>query len=183
MKNKAELEKLKKCMENHALCALNRDFIDPLSIYGFPVEMSGSLAAVAFVYDFMPDGYKIVRVTDITEVFCEEAERFLENIVRTEHKDFVPEPTGFALDSMQELCTDLKKRDCFVSIECEAEEENIFLIGKIQSVTQKELRLRTFDGMGVWDEEEASVPIDGVSCISVGNAYVNVLSKYLTGRK
>lgn len=47
-------------------------------------------------------------------------------------------------------------------------------------VTKKELTLRTFDGMGVWDKECASVPLGDVTCISIGNAYVNILSKYLT---
>lgn len=180
MNHQKEIEKIKESIKSGALCAINRDVIDTLSIYGFPVEMSDTLAAVAFVYDFMPDGYKIVRTSDITEVFAAEAEQFLERIVKTERPAFVPERTGLALGSMYELCEDLMARDSFVTVECEGYEENIFLIGKIVQVSKKELTLRTFDGMGVWDKECASVPLGDVTCISIGNAYVNILSKYLT---
>lgn len=108
MNHQKEIEKIKESIKSGALCAINRDVIDTLSIYGFPVEMSDTLAAVAFVYDFMPDGYKIVRTSDITEVFAAEAEQFLERIVKTERPAFVPERTGLALGSMYELCEDLK---------------------------------------------------------------------------
>ena len=180
MNHQKELDKLKASIKSGALCAINRDIIDTLSIYGFPVEMSETLAAVAFVYDFMPDGYKIVRTSDITEVFSSEAERFLERIIKTERPAFAPERTGLALGSMYELCEDLMTRDRFVTVECEGFEETIFLIGKIVRVSKKELTLRTFDGMGVWDKEYASVPLGDVTCISIGNAYVNILSNYLT---
>ncbi|HIV03267.1 MAG TPA: hypothetical protein IAC74_06795 [Candidatus Aphodoplasma excrementigallinarum] len=183
MGNQKERELLKQSMQNAALCAVNRDFIDPLTLYGFPVELSGGLAAFSFIYDFRPDGYKIVRTSDITEVFSEEAEHFLERIVRAENPEFTPEPPGFALESMAALCTDLQEKKKIVTVECEGSEETIFLIGQICRVTNKEISMRTFDGMGVWDTEKAAVPLGDITCISVGNAYVEILSKYLTEKK
>lgn len=183
MGNEKERRILEQSIQNAALCAVNRDYIDPLTIYGFPVELSGELAAFSFIYDFRPDGYKIVRTSDITEVFSEEAERFLERIVRAENPVFVPKPVGFALDSMAVLCADLKEKETIVTVECEGGEETLFLIGRICRVTKKDIAMRTFDGMGVWDTEEAVVPLGDITCVSIGNAYVEILSKYLTERR
>ena len=80
--------------------------------------MSGELAALAFIYDCRPDGYKIVRSREITEVFCAEAEQVLERIVKAENAGFAPRPTGLALDSMHALCLDLKQKGLFVTVEC-----------------------------------------------------------------
>ena len=183
MGNEKERRILEQSIQNAALCAVNRDYIDPLTLYGFPVELSGELAAFSFIYDFRPDGYKIVRTSDITEVFSEEAEHFLERIVRAENPVFVPKPTGFALDSMAALCADLKEKETIVTVECEGGEENLFLIGRICRVTKKDIAMRTFDGMGIWDTEEAVVPLGDITCVSIGNAYVEILSKYLTERR
>ena len=107
----------------------------------------------------------------------------MERIVRAENPAFVPKPVGFALDSMAVLCADLKEKETIVTVECEGGEETLFLIGRICRVTKKDLAMRTFDGMGVWDTEEAVVPLGDITCVSIGNAYVEILSKYLTERR
>lgn len=45
MNHQKEIDKIKESIKSGALCAINRDIIDTLSIYGFPVEMSDTLAA------------------------------------------------------------------------------------------------------------------------------------------
>lgn len=180
MKNQKEIAKLQECVKNKAMCALNRDYIDVNTMYGFLVELSGELAVLSFVYDFILDGYKIIRTCDVTDVMYTESERFFEEIVLKENGEAKPQPTGFAIETMYMLCKDLMRRGVYVTVECEGFEENVLYIGKIEKVTEKELSLRIFDAMGIWEKEPVCVPLEDVTCISVGNHYVNVLSKYLS---
>ncbi|MBE7026101.1 MAG: hypothetical protein E7410_00825 [Ruminococcaceae bacterium] len=180
MNNKSQLLKLEKCIENGNLCAINREFIDTFSLYGYPVYAKGELAVISFVYDFMPDGYKIIRKSDITDVFSGKAEQFLDKVVKGERPSFKADMPDLKLDNMISLCTDLMKKEKLVTIECEDFEENIILIGQIMGVEKNIVSIKTFDGLGVWDKECSSVSADDITCISVGNSYVNIISKYLT---
>lgn len=179
MNNQKELKKIEKCISCKDLCAIEREYIDTLSVYGFPVKMSGELVAVKFVYDFMADGYKIIRKKDITEVFCGEAEYFLESIIKNEHKDLSIGFPDINISDMRTLLSDLKKSGQLVTLECEDFEENIIIIGRITDIDGKTVTLRTFDGRGVWDKESACVDIDDITCVSIENAYVNIIAKYL----
>lgn len=179
MNNTQQILKLEKCIENSALCAINREIIDTFSLYGYPVSAKGDLVVLSFVYDFMPDGYKIIKKSDITEVFCGKEEKFLDKIVKGEHPAFKAEAPDFNIQSMRTLCEDLMKKETIVTIECEDFEENIVLIGQIKDVDKHLVTLKTFNGLGIWDKETSSVEIEEISCISVGNSYVNIISKYL----
>lgn len=181
MENRNEIAKLQQCLKRKAMCAVERAYIDVNSMYGFLVGMSGELAVLSFVYDFMPDGYKIIRTRDVTDVMCTDAEQFFEAIVLKENEGFTPVPAEYAIDNMAVLCKDLMERGAYVTVELEGFEENFLYIGKIVEVTQKALSLRIFDALGVWEKEAVCVPLEDVTCISVGNRYVNILSRYLSG--
>ncbi len=179
MDNKKQLAKIEKCMESSSLCAISRDYIDTFSLYGYPVGASGELVAISFIYDFMPDGYKIIRKKDITGVFCGQPERFLDNVIKSEHEGFKPELKDMQLSTMKALCDSLMQGGQIVTVECEDFEENIVLIGKIASIDGNLVSIKTFDALGVWDKEVSSVELDDITCITIKNSYVNIISKYL----
>ena len=183
MNNKSQYSKLDKCIENGSLCAINREFIDTFSLYGYPVYASGELAVISFVYDFAPDGYKIIRKSDITDVFSGKAEQFLGKVVLGENQSFKASVPDFKLNNMLLLCEDLMKKEKLVTIECEDFEENIMLIGQIAGIDKNIVNIKTFDGLGVWDKECSSVSVDDITCISIDNSYVKIISKYLTQEK
>ena len=115
--NDEQLAVLEQAMAEKKLCAVNRDMIDYLSIYGYPVAMSDKLAAVRFVYDFKPDGIKIVRIQDITEVFCGDVETFNDHIVKSECGTLDLTPPSLNLYSVKSLCADLQKSVHLVAID------------------------------------------------------------------
>ena len=183
MNNTASIEKLEKCIEKGYLCAVNREIIDTFSLYGYPVRSKGELAVMLFVYDFMPDGFKIIRKRDITEVYGGKEERFLDKVVKSEHPELEIIAPSLKIDSMRALCEDLMQKSQIVTVECEDFEENIILIGQIVNVNKNVVTMKTFDGLGVWDDEMASVELEDITCVSIGNSYVNIISKYLIERK
>lgn len=179
MNNKKCIDRLKKCIDEKSLCAIEREYIDTLCIYGYPTKMSDELCAVSFVYDFVPDGCKIIRKSDVTEIYCTEAESFLQNITEKENADFSLKAPDVCIDGMQELFDDLKQKKCLVTVECEDFEGNILLVGRVIDTANGLVTLCTFDGTGKWDDEPSSVDIDAVSCVTIGNSYMRIIEKYL----
>ncbi len=174
-----QLAILEKALAEKALCAVNRDLIDYLSIYGYPVSITKSLVALRFVYDFAPDGIKIVRTQDITEAFCGEAEAFCDKIVKMENQSLALDVPALDLHSMKTLCTDLQKCGQVVHVDCEGYDESQFYVGKIVSVSDKTAEVLCFDGLGVWDKKPTTVEYKKITCITVGSRYADTISKYL----
>ncbi len=179
MNNQKSIQKIEKCIDAKSLCAIEREYVDTLCIYGYPVKMSDELCMLTFVYDFTVDGYKIIRKSDVTEVYFGEEEKFLQKVTESENDGFAPKALDVKIDSMRALFEDLKKSGSLVTVECEDFEGNILLIGKVDSVDGDVLTLRTFDGVGKWDKETSSVDIDDVSCVSLDNLYMKIIEKYL----
>lgn len=174
-----QLAILEQALEEKSLCAVNRDMIDYLSIYGYPVSVTKNLVALRFVYDFAPDGIKIVRTQDITEAFCDEAEQFNDRIVKAENAELDLNPPALNLASMKTLCTDLKASGHIAAIACEGYEESLFYVGKVVEAGDKHADVLCFDGLGVWDKAPIRLEYKKITCISVGSRYVETISKYL----
>ncbi len=177
--NDEQLAILEQAIEDKMLCAVNRDMIDYLSIYGYPVAMSDKLVALRYVYDFAPDGIKIIRTQDITEVFCGEVELFNDKIVKAENAMLDLEAPALNLYSVKSLCADLQKSGQLVTVDCEGYEASRFYVGKIVALEDKCAKILSFDGLGVWDNQPVEVEYKKITCISVGSHYVNTISKYL----
>ncbi len=174
-----QLELLRQAVESKSLCAVNRDMIDYLSIYGYPIAVTEKLIALRFVYDFAPDGIKIVRTQDVTEVFCGEAEVFNDKIIKAENAHLDLSAPQVSLDSVKSLCIDLQKSGKIVAIDCESYEESRFYVGKIVETLDKQARVLCFDGLGVWDEKPIEIDYKQITCIGIGSHYVETISKYL----
>lgn len=174
-----QLELLQQALESKSLCAVNRDMIDYLSIYGYPVAITKNLVALRFVYDFVPDGIKIVRTQDVTEVFCGEAENFNDKIIKAENAQLDLSAPQVSLGSVKALCADLQKSGQIVAIDCEGYEESRFYVGKIVETLDKQARVLCFDGLGVWDKSPIEIDYKQMTCIGIGSRYVKTISKYL----
>lgn len=174
-----EIEKLSTCIKEGKLCAINRDMIDDLSIYCYPLWLTDQLVLVANVYDFQIDGYKILRTDCITEVFCGQAEAFNERIMQAEGVRVNRESALEPLPSFKHVCMQLKERNETTIVQCESYEESRFFIGRILEVRKTEVLLRTFDGLGIWDEQPIAVPFSDITCVAYGGRYATIISKYL----
>lgn len=174
-----EIEKIKECIENSQLCAINRDMIDELSMYCFPIAMSDRLVLAVNVYDFNIDGYKIVRTEDISEVFCDEAEDFNEMIIRKEGilDNFKPEKID--IQNLKNVFNHFLETKQNIIVQCEGYNESLFYVGSVAKIGKGEIFLKTFDGIGIIDEKEARIPLNKITCVSYGSRYINIISKYI----
>ncbi len=174
-----EIEKIEECIKNGQLCAINRDMIDELSMYCFPIAMSEKLLLVLNVYDFNIDGYKIIRLEDISEVFCEDAEEFNEMIIRKEGilDNFSPEILD--IENLKKVFNYFLKTKKNIIVQCEGYNESLFYVGSVSKVGKGDISLKTFDGVGIIDEKEAVIPLSKITCVSYDSRYVNIISKYI----
>lgn len=173
----SEIKRLNECKEENYLCGINRDMIDDLTTFGFPLAISENLVLVANVYNFDIDGYKILRTQDITEVFYGEEEEFTEMILRREKicDNFKPEIID--ISGLKPVFKALTDR-CII-VQCESFEENYFYEGKVTAINKGEIVMKTFDTTGVWDEEESHIPLNKITSVSFGGRYITLMSKYL----
>ena len=65
----AEYEKiLKSCIDYKKQVTIERDEVDDEEITAIPIMMSRQLLLVHYLYDFYMDGYKVLRISDITKI-------------------------------------------------------------------------------------------------------------------
>lgn len=174
-----ELEKIQECIKNKRLCAINRDMIDELTTYCFPLVMSEKLILAANVYDFAIDGYKIMRCSDISEVFCDDAEEFNEMILKKEKVLDEFEPEIIEIQNFKQVFNHFCQNKENIIIQCEGYEQSLFYVGCVSNVGKSEIKIKTFDGCGIWDQNETSIPLKKITCVSYKSRYVNIISKYL----
>ncbi len=173
----SEIKRLSQCMKDNRLCGINRDMIDDLTTFGFPVALSENLVLVANVYNFDIDGYKVLRTQDITEVLSGEEEDFTEMILRREKilDEFVPE--SIDLSGLKAVFKSLEGKNLIV--QCESAEEIYFYEGKVTAINKGEVVMKTFDSLGIWDDEELHIPLNKITSVSFGGRYISLMSKYI----
>ena len=181
--NKELLNKLENVVKNSNLCTIKRENIDTNPIHGFPVQYDSQFVLVEYEYDFQMDGYKIIRTKDITELRQGTIEEFVENIFA---KEGIPHHIDTCIVNIiggfQEFFSQFQKKDSTVIIECEACEENKFLIGKIIKIGEEYVDIICFDALGKWDESEIRVEYQDITCITFESRYINIMSRYTVNR-
>lgn len=168
---------LNECIKNNWHCCIKREEIDDNQYHSIPVQISKELLLFRYIYDFEFDGYKIIRLEDITYVRHDEQEIFSEMIFRKEHIVQTKNIPKINLDNMKSIFQNLIHKD--VIIECEILEQNTFLIGKIESVTDKTVDILNFDGVGCLDDIPTTVNYSDITCITIDSRYQNVITKYV----
>ncbi len=169
------IKQLDYCIKNEYQCTIERPLFDEYPIHCLPIKRSEQLVLVHYMYDFSFDGFKIVRLNDITSLIRSETEMFSEKICKSERILPPASPDIDVSDYKTAFEQFLNKN---IEVECEAPEVNTFNIGKVIKVTDKQLEICRFDALCVWDKDNTLINIEDISCVSFGNRYLNILSKH-----
>ncbi len=171
---------LDELIKNNYHCSIKRDYISAYSIYCFPICHSENLLLIEVVEDFLPDGYKIIRKDDITEIKHSESDEYAEyifeqeGIIRGEQR-----PDIKNLNSIKEVLKQFVDSKENIIVECETD-DNSFLIGKVIECGENTFLFLDFDGVGKWSKSPIEVLYSKVTCISLRGRYLKIMSKYLT---
>ena len=167
------------CGKPHHI-GIERSNIETYKIYGFVLACSSELVLIHYFYDFHPDGYQILRISDISGIRHSASDRTMQKILRAEG---ILEQVGLKhpidLRSWQSALRNLKALGESVIVEGEEPEVDKFFIGKIIRINKKTLSMRHFDGTGKWDEELSYCPYEHISSVKFDCEYVNVFSQHL----
>lgn len=177
MNMKAKLESHR---EKSNFIGIERADIETALQFGFVLGCSSELVLIHVVYDFRPDGYQILRISDISRLRHSAPDRRMRKILRAEGRlDQIDLKHPIDLRSWQSAFRSLKTLGGIIIVEGEEPEVDEFVIGKIVRINKKTLSMCHFDGTGRWDETRRSCPYGDITSIKFDCDYVNVFSRHL----
>jgi hypothetical protein len=151
------------------------------NLSGFILGMSKSFLFLQIDYDFMLDGYAIIRLDDFDSLRLSSYERTQRKIFKTE--GILAASYGFdkslPLTSWADILKALKKYDLHVIVENINKDYLDFWIGEIKNITDKSVSIHNYNPNGVFDDKPKSIKFDTISIIKFGDRYSSVFRKYL----
>lgn len=177
--DKSIIEAIKVAIQQKQIVRFARRDIDSDYIYGIPLLLQKELVLVQFICDFTIDGYKILCLRDITEVYCSEEEIVYKKIMEQEgifKEAVISQIENFI--NWKGLFEFLKKKYRAVIIECEELGEEDFYIGRVVEATETEVKILYYDTMYRWNEVPDIIRYDSITLVSFGDRYSTISSKY-----
>jgi hypothetical protein len=154
-----------------------RPSVDDNALYGYVLKVSDQLTLIAEEDDFILDGYKVIRNSDID--FCKptSSTMYCTRIMKKENITLDPNISlQINLTNWATLFADLRKQDEFVIVENEFKDD--FLIGPIRRVNKKSVTIDYFDGNGKWCAPQ-NISYADVTSVSFASRYIKMHRKYL----
>jgi hypothetical protein len=168
------LKGLAKTVGQDILAQLDRKPIDDYLLNGFIVGMSDRLVLLHVVdgSTLILNGYAAVRLADIKRFSADDA--FVYRALRLlDQKPVIP--SGINLSDWRSLLTSANEKYPLIMIECEKKEPGCGLIGRVEKLTAREVRLKKIDSQARWIETE-SFQLRDITQVTFDNGYINALS-------
>jgi len=158
--------------------SISRKKIKDFSIDGVPIAISNNLLQIQHIWDFYLDGYKIIRLSDITKVKRSKTEVLFQKIINKEYPTIIPDILeGIVITNWLSVLSYFKENSRVIIVEDETEEGE-FYIGRVIKVDNEVLSMSHFDALGKWDEKTYEIPLANITCITYGDKYSAMLIKY-----
>ncbi len=149
---------------------------------GIIFEQSNKFIFMNDTNDFNFDGFIVLRKTDISEIKCTDNERFFKEIIDNEKiTDLIFQRRRnleFKLDNFQGMCNCLKNLNLPIIVECKYGNDKRFLIGPINDVEDKKVRIKYFNSRGEFDIKPVSAKYKEITFLRIDSPYANMFYKY-----
>lgn len=150
---------------------------DTNALYGFVLNRSERLTLLAEDDDFLLDGYRVIRNSDIAEDKETPSTRYCTRIMISESLlsglDPIPDVD---LSDWTTVLGCLKRQQKFVIVEDES--RDVFLIGPILRVNKRSVTIKHFDGTGKWKGEERII-FENITSVSFDKRYIETHRRHL----
>lgn len=153
-----------------------RGDIDDNSSFGFVIEQNKDLILILVEDDFWINGYQILRFSDIDSIKSTATNRHCTKILKREGLLEGSVRPEIDLSSWRSIFRDLKKRDKYVIVEDEIEEQ--FLIGPIARVNKQSVSIKYFDGTGHWGDV-LNIKYTDITSVCFDSRYIQYHRKYV----
>ena len=166
-------------IENKNIISIERQKIDPHKIIATPLKMSQHLLLFAYWYDFFPNGFKIIKMDDITSIRHDDSEIFIEEINRNEKiKIDSKRIDSISIINFQQVLKMLAELNVIVTVEHEGYQDSDFYIGEILSIKPESAEILEFDSAGKWYEKSSTVKYEDITCVTFNDNYSLLMGKY-----
>jgi hypothetical protein len=151
------------------------------NLSGFILAISTRFLLLQLDYDFLLDGYAIIRIDDFDSIRHSSYERTQRKIFKAE--GILATSYGFdkplPLTSWTDIFKTLKGYDLNVIIENINKDYLDFWIGEIKTVTDKSASIHNYNPDGELDDKPKNIKFDTISSIKFGDRYSTVFRKYV----
>jgi len=143
-----------------------------------PLSISGKLLLMLVFIDFLPDGYRIMRLQDISKVDYDETCRYFDRIVKQEGAlQLIKKAPDILIEDWKSTFASLRDKGIIVIIDIG--KEGCIHIGEVVESTAREVRMRCFSPVGVWDDGEWHELIKNITYVEFSTHYTNTYTKYI----
>jgi len=178
VKHLASKSKLAALVEQHCPVTIFRNtvpFEDQIS--GYLLDFSNNLLLIHATGDFRFEGYKILRMQDVTNYQHSELDKFADFVM--DHEGLLGElPCLYKVDiaSWKSVAKSMMKLNLFTIVENERSE--MFAVGKVLDVMDDGFQLAPMDNVGVWVPVKLNISYDDITCVSFDCTYSRMMKKY-----
>ena len=155
--------------------AILRKKLGVLPLLCIPLHMSEKLVIVAPYTDFQPDGFEVVRLRDISNVRSGEQAAFHEQVMQAEGVLTNLAVPAVSFENFPALLMDLFSLGEPVAVSVK---NGALLLGMIEKVGKKRLRIRYVDGEGHIDAEPTRIEYDDISSVAFSSRYLKLVVQY-----
>ncbi len=151
---------------------------------GYLLDASKTLGLMHCFHDFMPDGFAVFRLADVTGVRSGKHERLWDRMLAGEGLlTALSNPPRVDLCNLKTTIDSIRNHYQGIIIESEDPDEDTedFYIGSVLSTNGNEVRLQHFDALGVWKITPEVIPYNDITLIQFDTPYINRFWKYLAG--
>lgn len=153
---------------------------------GYVLKASRHLCLMHCFHDFYPEGYSIVRTSDIEGVRAGEHETLWDRILHAEgladglHRKL----PAIDLRSMSAAIASIQRHFGRLIVECEDEaDDNIdFYIGYMTAATTSNVSMRTFDANGRWERKVHRIRPAEITLLQFETPYLETFWKHLESK-
>ena len=173
---------LQKYIDKKAFVKIFRTVCDKEeNLSGFILGKSKGFLFLQLDYDFMLDGYAIIKLDDFDSLRHSSYERTQRKIFNAE--GILTTSYGFdkplPLTSWTNILKTLKSYDLHVIIENINKDYLDFWIGEIKKVTDNSVSIHNYNPDGQLYDKPTNIKLDTISIVKFGGRYSTVFRKYL----
>ena len=174
------MKNIKRYIDDALQVSISSKVMDDDEISAIPLKISDDLLCIMYIFDFVCDGYKVLRIKDITELKRDEVDEFHDYIINKQGiiRD-VDRLDNLNVDSWNTVFDYLCDNEIMLDISLEAKEiGKNFFVGKVEKVNDNNIMLREVDAFGEYKKKSKRIYYDDITMISFGNRYSEMLDKY-----
>ena len=150
---------------------------------GYIFDQNDKLILMCDHNDFFYDGIIVLRKKDISEIKHSDNEKFLDKIniaEKTKELDYKKfENLKFKLDSWEAMFSNLKHLDKPLIAECKYDDDDRFIIGPVDSIDKKKVKIKYFNSTGEFDLKPSSVRFKDITFLRVDSPYANTFYRHV----